>query len=273
MSPNKYHYQKSFRYPSFTVYLNSEFADVENSKGDCIFYFTRPVTLPTDHELYVGIQSFDFPNTTYNITSANNKIDIDVNDAGANTRTITEGIYTITTLITELNDNVLNTDSITAAYDTDTSKITFTHGTLEFDFDSTSTAFIPLGFAEGSTYSSIGLSLTSSQPVDLSGTKNIYISSQLPLDNMHFLSSAHGRNSNILQKVQVNVDSNSMLFWGMQKPFKNRCLEKHLNYLHIRLYGDDASTIFNPDLNWSLALEFDIYEPVFDETKTRKREK
>ncbi|CAM9744643.1 unnamed protein product [Heterosigma akashiwo] len=253
------------------VFLNSEHADVTNSKGDCIFYLNRAISVPKDVDVHVGVVSFDVPNTEYTINSSNNTIVVNLNEAGNNTRTIPNGTYTTNSLVNALDDAaVLGADSIVSSYDSTTSKFSFTHATLDYVFDSTSTALYTLGFVSETSYSSTATDLTAPNPCDLSGTKNIYISSQLALDNIHCLSSGHGRNTNILAKAQINVDTDAMLFYGSSDPIMTRTGTKQINYLHIKLLGDDATTVYNPDLFWSLALKLDFYELVHDESRTRR---
>ena len=148
------YFRESFEYQPIKMFLNSNAADIISSRGDITFNLRRDITLPSGTIGYVSLSELTIPNTTYNINTSNNKLVLLDSSMVEKTLTVTPGNYTVTTLMTELNEQLnpngdLNPD-ILISYDDKTYMYTFTHITSLFlIIRPSSTMNTVLGFESG----------------------------------------------------------------------------------------------------------------------------
>ena len=145
---------ESFEYQPIKRFLNSNAADIISSRGDITFNLRRDITLPSGTIGYVSLSELTIPNTMYNINTSNNKLVLLDSSMVGKTLTVTPGNYTVTSLMTELNEQ-LNPNGdpdpdVLISYNDTTSKCTFTHpNSLFLIIMPTSTMNTVLGFESG----------------------------------------------------------------------------------------------------------------------------
>lgn len=231
------------------IFLNSYYATKKingTKNSDLLFYFTSPIIPPSGQNMTIKLLNFSLPVSFTNINSSNNTMVV-----GTSTYTLTTGNYTASTLRTHL-QSVLGS-GWTVSYDSTQNKYTFSSSS-SFTFKSSSTCLKVLGFATTSDTSSSGTSLTSTYQIDLSGDNTIYYDiANLKTNN---LSSSVGAQTSILRSVLNNVTNGSVLYYEDQSDLSATISEDHISFLHIRLYGEDATTLL--DLNnsdWQSTIE------------------
>ena len=93
------YYRESFEYQPIKLFLNSNSADIIQSRGDITFNLRRNISLPSGVIGYISLNELTIPNTNYNINSTNNKLNLQVikNNTNVITQvfTITPGNYTV----------------------------------------------------------------------------------------------------------------------------------------------------------------------------------
>jgi hypothetical protein len=131
-------------------------------------------------KFYVQVSQVHFMNLVYPTNSNNNAFLISVDGAAQQTVTLDPGYYTSTTILSAL-DTLLTIApiTVTTSYSETTRKLTFTvtGGTLEF-FNTSNSMYYALGM-EPSNFSGSFTSKTSDYPIDLSGVKNLIVSSNM----------------------------------------------------------------------------------------------
>ena len=121
------YYRKSFEYQPVKLFLNSNSADIIQSRGDITFNLRRNISLPSVTIGYVSLNELSMPNTSYNINGTNNKLNLQVikNNTNVITQlfTITPGNYTITQF----------KDALNAAFDDISVGVTFNAITVSYN--------------------------------------------------------------------------------------------------------------------------------------------
>ena len=68
------YFRESFEYQPIKLFLNSNAADITQSRGDITFDLRRNIILPHGTIGYVSLNELTIPNTNYNINSSNNTL-------------------------------------------------------------------------------------------------------------------------------------------------------------------------------------------------------
>ena len=245
------------------LYLNSDLATTKvnsTANSSMIFYIKDPIVPPDGHQLTVRVTNLAVPTSFYLVNSSNNKIVIN-----STTYTIANGNYTAYSFLDALNSTLGG--SFTVTFSTITNKFTFSTLT-NFTLSQNSTCQKLIGFASGVDYVSSSSALTSVYPIDLSGDNMLY----LAVNNLKFENLLGGTQTSILKAIPVNVSQGSVLFYddnGTGGTFKVH--EDHVGFVHLMLYGEDATTLIDlQNVRWSVTLEFD-YVPMIQNTVTRPR--
>lgn len=190
----------------YSVYIDSENRD-SNSASPSNFKYT--INLPRNNNFKkVAVLQCEFPKSYYMLDTSNTpSLDFTVTYDPAGTPVVFacsitgNRVYTADQLATELQTQ-LNADNgtgdvYTVTFSDTTGKFTFTNDTGDFNFVFTSaggdTSLAKyLGFDLGTTYTSIGFSLTSANVVNLQRYNSLYLRSNI-VDE--------GRNGNVLQEM------------------------------------------------------------------------
>ncbi|MEY2702149.1 MAG: hypothetical protein RLY43_782 [Bacteroidota bacterium] len=263
--------------PPIQIFLKSDSANVTTSKGDLIYYLSQPLDAGNGGIIYANLQQLQIPNSTYSIrTGVNNTLYVYIDDntsatefENVKTYTLSEGNYTVTELVTNLN-TLMSGDNFTVTFDSNTLKLTFTHTTYDFllmygtydldlvDYTYNSNALELLGFEPETEYTSGTQTLTSSTMINLSGVASFYFTLQnVTTDNINMVNSTIGKNCNVLAKIPFSSKSISggVEYYQNISGFKSRLNTHKIDSLHIKLYEDDLTTEFVPLKDWSAVIE------------------
>lgn len=236
---------------TINLYLNSKFALKQlNGTSNCLFDFSA---LPIDDgEIYVSIQSAQIPGTFYNVDDINNLLVYNVN-GGANTNlVIPQGNYNCNSLLSYL-QSVMTGFTIT--FNSATNKYTFTHATNIFSFKSSSTCFELIGFIEGTTYNSTGLTLISDLCINFFTIQNVMIEiSNLITNNK--TSNANESNPSILVSIPITTSQNSVLsYTNIYNLYEKINSVKNFASLQVRLLDQDLDLLDLNGANWTATLQ------------------
>lgn len=236
---------------TINLYLNSKYALRQlNGTSNCLFDFSA---LPVDDgEIYVSIQSAQIPGTFYNCDSINQLLVYNINGGTNINLVIPEGNYNVNTMLTYL-QSVMTGFTIT--FDGQTNKYIFTHATNIFSFKSTSTCFEMLGFKEGTTYNSTGLSLTSELCINFFTIQNVMIEiSNLITNNK--TSNVNENNPSILVSIPITTSQNSVLsYTNIYNLYERIHSVKNFASLQVRLLDQDLDLLDLNGGNWTATLQ------------------
>ena len=220
--------------------------------SDVTFYLNSPIKVSEpENQFLISVSDLIIPISWPQISTYlnNNYISYSVNNVSY-TYTIPDGSYTVYQLITQLTGNL---NGITIVYSATTNKLAFSHTTYNFTLNfNNSTCYQELGFYQNYSYSSTNQTLTSSIPIDLSGSREIYIGSNLTVKN---IDSRDGLiTSHLIDHVPIDVSNYDILKYINQTSFKTIIIDNNIIEFRIILYDDENNII--PILhNWSMTLE------------------
>lgn len=249
---------------SFKVFLNtlSDYCTENNYpyKSNVSFSLNSSIQLTNPHNKFlVSLSDMVLPVSWSQISSyfGNNIIYYTVNSVSYN-YTIPDGSYSAYNIVSQLTGNL---NGITITYSQITNKFTFAHTTYDFTIDFTqSKCYQELGFYNNIIYSSSSKSLSSAIPIDLSGSREVYIScNNLTVNN---IDSRNGNIvSHIIDHIPIDVGNYDILKYTNSTLFKTAIIDNIIDSFDIILYDDENYVI--PILhNWSMTLEFTEVEVI-----------
>lgn len=233
------------------LYLNSKSAIKQLSgTSDCLFDFSN---LPIeDGDIYVSVQTAQIPGTFYNVDDINNLLVYNINGGANINLVIPQSNYNVNTLKTYLQSVMAG---FTITFNSQSNKYTFTHATNVFSFKSTSTCFEYLGFPDGQTYNSSGLSLTSAIVVNFFTIRNVLVEVS-NLMTINKTSDPANSNGSILCSIPVNTSQGSILSYSNIFNLSDRVASvNNFAVLHVRLLDQDLDLLDLNGGNWSLTLQ------------------
>lgn len=238
--------EKSLKVPINTTFPNIVFND-SNYNNITIHLDDILQVKDENHEFLISISTFQIPISWFIISSyiGNNIFEYIVNSV-TYSYIIPDGSYSANDLKSLFNSNI----QLTVTYSKTTGKFIFTHSTYEFSITSNTTCYYEIGF-KNEVYTSSSLILNSSRPIDLSGTKSIYIRSNLSTENID----RNGRKSNIIDIVPIDVNNFDILRYKNQDGFRTKINNKIICDINIILEDDRGRKI---DINndWEIVIEF-----------------
>ena len=170
--------------------------------------------------------------------------------------TIPDGNYSVNTLMSLFNTSGIKlTNGITTSYSIGTNKFTFSHTSSEFSILSTSTCLSLIGLISGANTSSSSYILVCPKQVDLSGTRAIYIKS-----NLHTISldSRIGTmTSSILAKIPVVVDTYNFINYSNITQNRSILKDRSINKIQITL-EDDKGRPLNITSDYNLTIDVHV---------------
>lgn len=207
------------RLKEHALYLESSHGTQVN--GTTLVEFDIPLNehIGGSEEWQISIIEASLPVSFYSVNDYNNKIIVDVG-SGDQTVTLTNGNYTATDLLNELNDLGQDAGSpwfnITTTYSAITQSYTFTHSaSTTWSIQSSSTALLLLGLSS-TTHTATDVSgegvITSDQAVDLSYTRSAYLySPDIVVEGSD--SATKSINTNVLACIPISVPNPYIVFW------------------------------------------------------------
>ena len=226
-------------------------------KSDIRYYFKEAITVSSNYQIVVSPNEVQIPISFYQITAHNNTLNYTY-DGEDFTLIISAGNYDAVTLQTYL-INSFEDSVITVLFDLVNYKFIFTSTTGTFSMKSTSTCFTLLGFSNQDHNSALvsGVNtITSDQVCNMSGTRNIYVHSNLSVTSMDTRSS---RFENILCKLPITCAPGQILFWSNFMLTRFPVNEIYIGMLEVQLRDDLGNLVDLNNCDWSMSIQIDIY--------------
>lgn len=221
--------------------------------SDITYYIPKLITNDKNILYYTAkISHCEIPYSFYIINSNNNKLIINnviliIDEGNYNAYTLTEKINLL------LVDNFNN--DITLSFINETGKYKITSN-IFFTINNTSTIYKILGL-DKFNYSGI-FDFTTNKYIlifpyigDVSGSKNIYIETNLITNNL----SLSNNSCNILKSIPINVSPYSIIMYNNNENIESIIKNRNVDYLEIKLKDDDNKLINFNNISWSITLE------------------
>lgn len=206
----------------------------------------------------LSLESAEFINAVYAFTNYNNTLRIEFNGIGTFDVSIPENNYTGNQLATALAANILSVtgQAITVSYDSQSDKLTFSHGvTFRFYNTTNTTIYDNLGLDTTSdAFVNFQSSWTSSYPVRLVNTNYIDLQTNVPTLNI-----VGNRTDNVLARIPVLGDFNAKIAYQSTNQDKGFITMGTLNRLIIQMV-DDRGNPFEMPPTEPISLKFKIRE-------------
>lgn len=252
--------------PSSMVYLTSrstkKFKLQSGNYSDIIYLFDGSLYLPTGFIFMVSLVDFICPITWHVIASYNeNNTLYYLIDGDTYTYIILDGNYSANDIVTLFNASEIYTEhNIYTTYDVITNKFVFTNlNNINFAFLSTSTTFELLGFSDDN-HISTDYVLFSDDQVDLAGTREIYITTNLECLSLDCRAGA--LSNNVIAKIPVTGNSGDIITYSNISNFRTTVRDKKINKMQIRL-EDDRGRLINLTHNYSVSFDFHVVPDKF----------
>ena len=257
------------------IILSSDHATLNNGTflSDVNFKFIGLLQDEADvEEVTIQVQNAQIPFSFYNINVYNNILDITYNLAPY-TLTLTRGNYNSTTLaneiITQLAGNAITDITITTS--SITGIVTFTRaGGLDFTIESTGTLNKTLGFAVGTTYTSVGGVLVAPFPLNLLGLLKLKIASY-EIQTGNFDSSVDGT-LNVLATIPIEAGSFGLILYDNISNTQSILRNPTLDGFDLKIYGDDENLVNFNNVGWNITLLLSITRRRQEKSNTIFRE-
>lgn len=222
-----------------------------------LFNLKQPIEVKGDvYEVSLSLSQFTCPIAFYAVNENNNILNIDL-DSGAQYLqvVIPEGNYNINQVIDILKSQLGIDWTITI--NLQNYKLTFSHSTLDFKIESTSTCWRILGFVEGVEYFSSSRSLTLPNVVNLLGTTQIKV--WCPTVSMKNIDGKTGLPSGILSSITVNDINGGMVLYNNLTGFNSKIKEKFFTQFQIDIKDEFDKYINLHGCDYAMVLELEYY--------------
>jgi hypothetical protein len=227
-----------------------------NSK---IYYEIPRFITKSKNILYHSIKLIhaEIPYSFYIVNETNNKLSILEEEFTLINLTIPEGNYNAYTLLTVINDlfksynhpHIISLDNVTGKYTIESNK--------DFTILSTSSILKLIGGVLNTNYDATEINnnkytFTFPYPVNLLGTKNIYIKcNNLILDNIN----TQTKDYQTLKSIPVNVPPYGLIMYNNNENIETLIKNQQTDYLNIELVDDDDNLINFNNQDWSITIE------------------
>lgn len=253
------------------ITLSSDNATLNNGTflSDVYFNFKGLIKQDTDiQEIQISVQNAQIPSSFYNVNVYNNILQITYN-ATPYTLTLTRGNYNSTTLINEIIAKLAlqAITDITIAISSTTGILTFTRaGALNFTIDSTGTLNKVLGFAVGTSYTSVGGILLAPFPLNLLGLLKLKLASY-EIQTRNYDSSVQS-NLNILATIPIESGNFGLILYDNISNTQSIINNPTLDGFDLQIYGDDNNLVNFNGIGWNITLLLAITRIRQEATKT-----
>jgi len=253
------------------ITLSSDNATLNNGTflSDVYFNFKGLIKQDTDiQEIQISVQNAQIPNSFYNVNVYNNILQITYNSTPY-TLTLTRGNYNSTTLINEIIAKLAlqAITDITIAISSITGVLTFTRaGALNFTINSMGTLNKVLGFAVGTSYTSVGGILLAPFPLNLLGLLKLKLASY-EIQTRNYDSSVQS-NLNILATIPIESGNFGLILYDNISNTQSIINNPTLDGFDLQIYGDDNNLVNFNGVGWNITLLLAITRVRQETTKT-----
>lgn len=195
----------------------------------------------------LSIQKISIPFSYYAINSNNNVITLGAT-AGL-TATITPGNYTTSSFLTEFITKA--PIGITGAYNSTTSKFSFgSTDNSAWNITTDTRNYRYLGLPKSTVCASVSGIITSSNVVNMSGTQEIQILCDIPMNS----SNTYNYNNNVLVSIYPNALPGGMIQYTNENFAHIKLDTQRIGLTRFTLIDDNHDTIDLGGLDWSMTL-------------------
>lgn len=216
-----------------------------------IYKLTRPI-----YKLrQVDVISVNIPFSYYAVNSSNYTIDFEDSVPNSYQVTLTPGNYSASELATEIQSKMnAALAGFTVTYDTKYNTFTWSNGTNNFKILSSSTATKLIGITSDTT---LGASATSDNSIDIGGTTDILIKSNI-LSKNKMLSLYNGKLTSYFFTVPVDSSRNNSIVYKPKSDGELIYNENNsvIDQIDFKLYDVNENVLDLNGPNWSIKLMF-----------------
>lgn len=237
---------------SLQIFLNSKYATetIGGNIANCIYYLPV-IEIPDGHHIYLSLQNATIPYSFYSISSSDNTFSWGLDGSAVTTYTIPEGNYNVTQIIDVMRS--IMGSAYTISFSSITSKITITHTTTNFTIYAGTFNHI-IGFSKTTNTTSVGLTLTSRDCVNLNQIRALNIEVNFPTYNLNV---AQPNNGNILATIPVYVAPFSIISYQNPNNFRTNLYVNKLDQIQIKIMDNEARLVNMNGINYQMCLQLD----------------
>lgn len=195
----------------------------------------------------ISIIHAEIPYSFYIINEYNNKLVL-----STGTINIPYGNYNANSLIKYINTQTPT--NMTLSFDSTTGKMKITYNQF-FSVLSTSTIQEVLGFDYNKTYTSSGNVIQFPYPLNCLGTKNLFIKSNVLLQNYNSVTQDYVT----LSSIPVSVEPYSIILYNNYANSNFIIKNKVLDNLEIQIYDDNNNLVDFNNVEWNITIEITSY--------------
>ncbi len=239
------------------IFLNSAEA---TSRGGGVddFIFSNELRANRGNRIFCEVREVEMPVSWYLIDSTNNVFTINVNSF-THSITLDSKNYNITQLLTELHAKFASASfNLTATFDSQTNKVKFvltdTSDFTSLSIHESSTCLKLLGFVNNQvgTVNGTTAEITSQNCINLNRTLNVYIKTNLKLDNIN----SKGEVDGTIAKIHVDQPSGGLVHYKNIDNTKFMLANKSINHLEISLEDDEGRILELNGLDYHITFNF-----------------
>jgi len=238
---------------SIQIHFNSATADSYNNGSTCDCNFSLPmIELPSQHYIYVSVQTAVIPYTFYNINSANNQLIYTVNGYMPQTLIIPPGNYNALQLGQFLTANMTG---FIVTYNSINNRYTIVNSTSDFTISTGSTALALLGFQKQTSIASVSRSIVSIYNICLLSKQCVCVQSNLLTGNINNTSKSEG---NILVSIPVVGQPYGLIVYFNHNNIRTNLYTNTISLINIRLCDQNNTLLDVNGVDWSMTLQIDV---------------
>lgn len=214
-----------------------------------INYSINGVITDEKHILYntVSINHAEIPYSFYVVNVYNNLLSLSTGDIY-----IDRGNYNATSLLKFINSKL--PINMVLSFNSTNGKYTFTYN-QPFTIKTTSTINKIIGIEKNTQYNSINNIIECPYPVNLLGTKNLYIKSNLMLSNLNTSTNDYIT----LACIPVSVEPYSIILFNNFSNSAHIVKNRNLDNIEVLIYDDDNNLVNFNNIDWSITLEINKF--------------
>ena len=236
---------------SIQLHFNSKFANQVNGTTSDVEFYLPLIEIPSQHYIYLSLQSAFIPYSFYNVDNTNNTLTVLI-DGAVKSFKIPVGNYNAFQLQTTLNTFIVN---FVFLYNIITNKFTISFST-NFTISQTSTCLKLLGIQ--SLFISTNNTLTSDGVVNLLNKMCICVHSNLQTVNISTNDDRY--DYTIICSIPVNVQPYSLISYTNMSNLKSCLYTTSLSYVKFQLKDQDGNIIDLNGCHWSCVIQLDVFK-------------
>lgn len=234
-------------------YLNPASDAIKNNNWYSDVTFNISGLLKDDNNILyntISIVHCEIPYSFYVVNESNNKLVL-----STGTINVPYGNYNANSLMKYINTQL--PVNMILSFDATTGKMKLTYNQW-FSILSTSTIQKLLGLAVNTTYSSTSNVIAFPYPMNVLGTKNLYIKSNVMLANYNSLTKDYVT----LSCIPVNVEPYGIILYNNYSNSAYIIRNKKLDNVEIKIFDDNNNFVDFNNIEWNITIEITTYKEV-----------